>query len=84
MATRHVPQAGGLWHNPCMLAAHYFGYDVPNYWLGILLGGNVVWAIIGYFLAGTKNNGCWGCGLGCILGPFGLLISMLIPDQRNR
>lgn len=67
-----------------MLAIGFGHYVFPNYWLGVLLGGGVLWAILGYFLGETKGNGCWGCGLGCILGPFGILITMLIPDQRGR
>jgi hypothetical protein len=54
------------------------------YWVGSgLVGGGILWAILGYFLAGTKGNGCWGCGLGCLLGPIGLLIAMLIPPSRR-
>lgn len=67
-----------------MLAVQLGGYDVANHWLGLMLGGGILWAILGYFLAGSKGNGCWGCGLGCLLGPFGILIAMLLPDQRHR
>jgi hypothetical protein len=66
-----------------------FGYGqvFPHYWWGILGGGGglfLLCGILGYFLAGTKGNGCWGCGLGCLLGPIGLIIALLIPDQRGR
>lgn len=53
-------------------------------WIRLLIGGGVLWAIIGFFVAGTKGNSCWGCGLGCLLGPLGILIAMLIPHARDR
>jgi hypothetical protein len=54
------------------------------YWAGGLATGGLIFAIIGYFVAGTKGNGCWGCGLGCLLGPIGILIAVLIPDASKR
>lgn len=53
-------------------------------WGSWLVGGGILWAILGFFLARTKGNGAWGCGLGCLLGPLGILIAMLIPDARRR
>lgn len=50
--------------------------------IGWIASGSLLFGIIGYFLAGTKGNGCWGCLLGLILGPLGLLIAMLIPGRR--
>ena len=67
-----------------MLAVNYLGYDMPAYMPSVLVSGGVLMAILGYLLAGTKGNAWWGCGLGCILGPIGILIAMLLPDQRNR
>jgi hypothetical protein len=66
-----------------MLAVQLGNYYLSDPWLGVLLGGGILWAILGYFLAGSKGNGCWGCGLGLILGPFGLLIAMLLPNRRG-
>jgi hypothetical protein len=45
--------------------------------------GGLLMAIIGYFVAATKGNGCWGCGLGCLLGPIGIIIALLIPPRRG-
>jgi len=56
-------------------------YGVPH-WVYWLTSGGILCAIIGYFLAGTKGNGCWGCLLGFFLGPIGLLLAMLIPERR--
>jgi hypothetical protein len=55
----------------------------PEHWIGVLIGGNILWAIVGYFVAATKGNECWGCGLGCLLGPLGILIAILIPQARR-
>lgn len=52
-------------------------------WGTILVSGGLVMAIIGYFVANTKGNGWWGCGLGCLLGPLGILIAMLIPKNSG-
>lgn len=49
---------------------------------GWIASGSLLFGILGYFLAGTKGNGCWGCLLGLLLGPLGLLIAMLIPGRR--
>jgi hypothetical protein len=51
-------------------------------WSVYLTSGGLLFAVIGYFLAGTRGNGCWGCFLGFLLGPLGLLIAMLIPERR--
>ncbi|MCH7471866.1 hypothetical protein IIA79_02820 [bacterium] len=66
-----------------MLAVEFGSYHVADSWLGVFIGGGILWAILGYFLAGTKGNGCWGCGLGCLLGPLGILLAMLIPASRR-
>lgn len=50
--------------------------------IGWIATGSLLFGIIGFFLAGTKGNGCWGCILGLLLGPLGLLIAMLIPGKR--
>lgn len=55
--------------------------DANWYWPVGLATGSLLFGILGYFLAGTKGNGCWGCLLGLILGPIGLLIAMLIPRR---
>jgi hypothetical protein len=62
-----------------------YGRDPSQYymWGSVLTGGGILMAILGYFLARTKGNGCWGCGLGCLLGPLGILIAMLIPESRR-
>ena len=52
-------------------------------WGTILVSGGLVMGIIGFFVANTKGNGCWGCGLGCLLGPLGILIAMLIPKNSG-
>ena len=66
-----------------MLAVQLFGHVIADRVMIWFFSGSLLFGILGYFLAGTKGNGCWGCGLGCILGPFGLLIAMLLPDQRR-
>jgi hypothetical protein len=60
----------------------YWGVS-DHVWLGVLCGGGVLWAILGLIFAGRNGNGCWGCFLGAILGPVGLLISLLIPPARR-
>lgn len=52
-------------------------------WGTILVSGGLLMAVIGFFVGKTKGNGCWGLGLGCILGPIGILISMLIPKNSG-
>lgn len=52
-------------------------------WAGVLTGGGLFFAILGFLVANTKGNGCWGCGLGCLLGPLGILIAMLIPKNSG-
>ena len=46
-------------------------------------GGGLLWAIIAYFIGEQKGNGCLGCLLGFILGPFGILITALIGRNRS-
>lgn len=50
--------------------------------LGWLASGSLLFGIIGYFVAGTKGNSCFGCLLGLILGPIGILIAVLLPRNR--
>lgn len=50
--------------------------------IGWIASGSLLFGILGYFIAGTKGNGCWGCILGLLLGPLGLLIAILIPRNR--
>ena len=45
-------------------------------------GGSILWGIIGLIIASTKGRSGWGCCLGCLLGPFGLLLTMLMPEDR--
>lgn len=45
------------------------------YWF---FGGGLLWALISYFVGNTKGQGCQGCLLGALLGPFGLLITALL------
>ena len=52
-------------------------------WAGVITGGGLLFAILGFLVANTKGNGCWGCGLGCLLGPLGILIAMLIPKNSG-
>ena len=61
-----------------MLVYDFWGIPPWAIWL---TSGSLLFGIIGYFLAGTKGNGCWGCVLGLILGPIGLLLAMLIPER---
>jgi hypothetical protein len=62
----------------------YYAYCSDHPWVPLAFGGGgLLMALIGYFVAGTKGNGCWGCGLGCLLGPIGVIIAMLIPDRRH-
>jgi hypothetical protein len=56
---------------------------MPDPWLAILVGGNILWAILGLIFAGRNGNGCWGCLLGALIGPLGLIISLLIPPTRR-
>ena len=51
-------------------------FDLPNGWAWFFTGG-VVWGIIGLLIAATKGRSGWGCCLGCLLGPFGLM-----PEDR--
>ena len=46
-------------------------------------GGGILWGIIGLIIASSKGHSGWGCCLGCLLGPFGLLLTMLMPDSRR-
>jgi hypothetical protein len=64
-----------------MLALGHVFTAVPDHWLAIAVGGNILWAILGLIFAGRNGNGCWGCLLGAIIGPLGLLISLLIPPS---
>jgi len=54
-----------------------------QHWAAILVSGGLIMAIIGFFVASTKGNGCWGCILGFLLGPIGIIIAMLIPGRRD-
>ena len=48
-----------------------------------LTTGGIIMAILGFFIGNTKGNGCWGCGLGCLLGPIGIIITLLIPKNSG-
>ncbi|MBN2082085.1 hypothetical protein JW859_07740 [bacterium] len=48
-----------------------------------LTTGGILMAILGFFVGNTKGNGCWGCGLGCFLGPIGIIITLLIPKNSG-
>ena len=52
-------------------------------WLPWIFGGGLLWAIIAYFVGETKGNGCLGCILGFVLGPFGILITALLGRNRE-
>lgn len=54
---------------------------VPQGWEWFFAGG-ILWGIIGLLIASTKGRSGWGCCLGCLLGPFGLLLAMLMPRER--
>ena len=43
--------------------------------------GGLICAIIGFFLGARNNASCWGCILGLLLGPIGLIITVLIPRR---
>jgi hypothetical protein len=65
---------------------YHFGhvyYGVPDHVWAVLTTGSVLFAILGLIFAGRNGNGCWGCFLGGILGPLGLIISLLIPPSRR-
>jgi hypothetical protein len=51
--------------------------------IALMTTGGLLMAIIGYFVGNTKGNGCWGGGLGCLLGPIGIIIALLMPDNRG-
>jgi hypothetical protein len=59
-----------------------FAAKYPNwpYWF---FGGSLLWGIIAWLVGNGKGNGCLGCILGLLLGPFGLLITALL-GARNR
>jgi hypothetical protein len=46
-------------------------------------GGGILWGIIGLLIAGSKGRSGTGCCLGCLLGPFGLLLAVLMPGDRR-
>jgi len=52
-------------------------------WGAVLLSGGLLMAVLGFFIGGTKGNGCWGCGLGCLLGPIGIIITLLMPKNSG-
>jgi hypothetical protein len=58
-------------------------YGMPGSVWAVLVSGGILWAILGLIFAGRNGNGCWGCLLGAILGPVGLVISLLIPPSRR-
>lgn len=79
-----MAQIRARWHNFHM--EQMFGslpLAVEMGTIGWLASGSLLFGIIGFFVAGTKGNSCWGCILGLILGPIGLLIAMLIPRDRG-
>jgi hypothetical protein len=66
-----------------MLAVVHMFLGWPEHYWAILVGGNIFWAILGLIFAGRNGNGCWGCLLGLIIGPLGLIIALLIPSARR-
>jgi len=44
--------------------------------------GSLLFGIISYFVGEQKGNGCLGCILGLLIGPFGLLVTVLL--GRNK
>jgi len=52
-------------------------------WGAVLLSGGLLMAVLGFFIGGTKVNGCWGCGLVCLLGPIGIIITLLMPKNSG-
>lgn len=54
----------------------------PYGWAALTAGG-LLMGILGYFVGAAKGNACWGCGLGCILGPLGILIAVLLPKNSG-
>lgn len=51
-------------------------------WLPWIFGGGLLWGIIAYFVGEKAGNGCLGCILGLLLGPFGILITALMNRGR--
>ena len=51
-------------------------------WVVWFTTGGILWGILGLIIASTKGRSGWGCCLGCLLGPFGLLLTMLMPEDR--
>jgi hypothetical protein len=43
--------------------------------------GSLLFGIIGWFVGGTKGHGCLGAILGLVLGPIGLIITLVIPRK---
>jgi hypothetical protein len=58
-----------------------FNFRENEFWPWFF-GGGILWGIIGLIIASTKGRSGWGCCLGCLLGPFGLLLTMLMPEDR--
>lgn len=46
-------------------------------------GGNLLMGILAYLVGERQGNGCLGCFLGIILGPFGLIITALMGRNRG-
>ncbi|MDQ3023004.1 MAG: hypothetical protein M3R04_01270 [bacterium] len=46
------------------------------------VGGSLLWGIIGLLVASSRGRSGWGCCLGCLLGPLGLVITLLMPKEK--
>lgn len=60
-----------------MLQNAYSDWTAQYPWLPWFFTGSLLFAIIGWFVGNAKGGGCLGCILGGLLGPFGLLITVL-------
>jgi hypothetical protein len=53
-----------------------------GFWPWFFTGG-ILWGIIGLLIARSKGHSGVGCCLGCLLGPFGVLLTALLGDNRR-
>jgi len=51
-------------------------------WYPLIITGSLLFALLGWLVGNTKGHGCLGCGLGCLLGPIGILIAALLGGRE--
>ena len=66
--------------NPLVLAQSAYEWNRWGMWHWFF-SGSLLFGIISWFVGNTRGNGCLGCILGLLLGPFGLLITVLVPRK---